>query len=156
MYIKYYLVGSGETTEYLKKLTKQLNLESYVIFLGRCDELTRNKYYKLSDLFVMPSVTKNKSVEGFGIVFLEANFYKVPTIGSFSGGISEAIVNGETGLLTKPNDLKDLVNKIKYLYENPEIRKKMGEAGHKRVVNKFNWDKLIYDYINLFERVLKE
>ena len=104
----------------------------------------------------MPSITKKKSVEGFGIVFLEANFYKVPTIGSFSGGISKAIINGETGLLINPNNLQDLVNKIKYLYENPEIRRKMGEAGHKRVVNEFNWDKLIFDYINLFESVLKE
>ncbi|MHA1195498.1 MAG: glycosyltransferase family 4 protein [Promethearchaeota archaeon] len=154
--LKYFLVGSGETTEYLKELAKQLNLESQITFLGRCDELTRNKYYKLSDIFIMPSITKKKSVEGFGIVFLEANFYKVPTIGSFSGGISEAIVNGETGLLIKPNNLQDLVNKIKFLYENLEIRKKMGEAGHKRVVNEFNWDKLIFNYINLFESILKE
>ncbi|MHA1252576.1 MAG: glycosyltransferase family 4 protein [Candidatus Helarchaeota archaeon] len=156
MKLKYYLIGSGETTESLKKLTRQLHLENHIVFLGRCNELTRNKYYKLSDVFIMPSITKKKSVEGFGIVFLEANFYKLPAIGTFSGGISEAIVNEKTGLLIKPNNLQDLTKKIKYLYNNPYLRKKMGENGYKRVLEEFNWDKIKFDYINLFNRVLEK
>jgi len=151
--IKYYLIGDGPETLTLKKLAENLNLSEDIIFLGICDKLTRNKFYKLSDVFLMPSVKESKSIEGFGIVFLEANYYKVPVIGASSGGISEAIENKKTGLLVKPNDLNDLVEKIMFLYENKEKRIEMGEYAHKRVIENYNWDIIIKDYIELFEKL---
>jgi len=149
--IKYILIGDGQETQYLKNLTNQLNLENHVEFLGSCDLEKRNKFYKLSDIFLMPVETKVNSIEGFGIVFLEANYYKVPAIGTATGGIVEAIVDGETGLLIKPNDLNDLVEKILYLYENENVRKKMGEKGHYRAINEFSWQKIVDDYIRVFK-----
>ena len=149
--IKYILIGDGRETQYLKNLTKQLNLESQIEFLGSCDLEKRNKFYKLSDIFLMPVETKENNIEGFGIVFLEANYYKVPVIGTATGGIVEAIVDGETGLLIKPNDLNDLVEKILYLYENENIRKKMGEKGHYRAINEYSWQKIVDDYIRVFK-----
>ncbi len=152
--LRYYLIGEGQTTDELKKLTKKLNLENYVRFLGFCDYEIRNKYYKLSDLFLMPSKVHKYSFEGFGIVFLEANFYKVPCIGSYSGGIAEAIIDGETGLLIKSNDLNDLVKKIIFIYENENIRTEMGNKGYTRVKKDFLWDKIVNDYINVFKHAL--
>lgn len=156
MKIIYYLIGEGEQTDNLKKLTKNLKLEKIINFLGSCDELTRNKYYKLSDLFIMPSITKKNDIEGFGIVFLEANYFKVPCIGSAAGGIVEAIVDKETGYLIKPNDLDELVEKILYLANNKSLRKEMGENGYKRVLEEFQWKNIVDDYIGLFKRVLNE
>ncbi|MFX1315205.1 MAG: glycosyltransferase family 4 protein [Promethearchaeota archaeon] len=127
--LKYYLIGEGKETPKLKKLTKELKLENQVEFLGPCDNNKRNKFYKLSDLFIMPSISAKNNIEGFGIVFLEANYFKLPVIGTLSGGIAEAINNGETGLLVKPNDLNDLVEKILYLYGDKELRKKNGRKG---------------------------
>ncbi|HEC37024.1 hypothetical protein LCGC14_1341790 [marine sediment metagenome] len=152
--IKYILIGAGQKTLYLKNLTKQLNLESHIEFLGSCDLEKRNKFYKLSDIFLMPVETKKDNIEGFGIVFLEANYYNVPVIGTATGGIVEAIIDGETGLLIKPNDLNDLVEKILYLYENENIRKKMGEKGYRRVIKDFSWDDLVHQYIKVFSDVL--
>ena len=149
--IKYILIGDGQETLYLKNLTKQFNLESQIEFLGSCDLEKRNKFYKLSDIFLMPVETKENNIEGFGIVFLEANFYKVPVIGTATGGVVEAIVDGETGLLIKPNDLNDLVEKILYLYENENVRKKMGEKGHNRAINEYSWQKIVDDYIRVFK-----
>ena len=149
--IKYILIGDGQETLNLKNLTEQLNLENQIEFLGSCDIEKRNKYYKLSDVFLMPVQTKKNDIEGFGIVFLEANYYKVPVIGTATGGIVEAIIDGETGLLIKPNDLNDLVEKILYLYENENVRKKMGEKGHNRVINEFSWQKIVDDYIHVFK-----
>jgi len=151
--IKYILIGEGKNTLYLKNLTKQLNLESQIEFLGSCDLEKRNKFYKLSDIFLMPSITEKGSIEGFGIVFLEANYYEVPVIGTATGGIVEAIVDGETGLLIKQNDLNDLIEKILYLYENENIRKKMGEKGHNRVINEYSWQKIVDDYIRVFKNM---
>ncbi|MHA2260539.1 MAG: glycosyltransferase family 4 protein [Promethearchaeota archaeon] len=149
--IKYYMIGSGPETTKLKKLAFDLKIQEDIIFLGVCDELTRNKFYKLSDLFLMPSVKQENSIEGFGLVFLEANLYKVPVIGAFSGGISEAIEDGKTGFLVKPNSLNDLVEKIIYFYENREKRAEMGDYSFNRVIKSYNWDLIINQYIELFK-----
>lgn len=153
--LKYLLIGEGEKTEYLKTLTKSLNLEQYIEFLGPCDNERRNKFYKLSDLFIMPSSTKKSNIEGFGIVFLEANFFKLPVIGTKVGGISEAIIDQKTGFLIKPNDLDDLIHKIMLLYNNPQKRINMGEYGYHRVIESFVWEKVIQEYIQLFKKLLE-
>ncbi|MFX1317487.1 MAG: glycosyltransferase family 4 protein, partial [Promethearchaeota archaeon] len=106
--INYYLIGDGPETVNLKRLTEKLNLKKEVKFLGTIDAKRRNEYYKLSDVFAMPSIKKKNDIEGFGIVFLEANYFKIPVIGAASGGVPEAIIDGKTGLLIKPNDLNDL------------------------------------------------
>ena len=69
--------------------------------------------------------------------------------------VTEAIINGKTGFLVKPNDIDDLVEKILYLYNNKEVRIKMGQEGYKRVVNDFNWDKICNEYIKIFKKTLE-
>lgn len=153
--IKYFLIGEGQETHKLKKLAMNLNLVKELNFLGSCESEKRNKFYKLSDLFIMPVITRKNDIEGFGIVFLEANYYKVPVIGTSTGGIIDAIINGETGLLVKPNDLNDLVEKILFFYDNEDKRKEMGQLGYNRVVNEYTLDKTIKDYINVFKNLKK-
>lgn len=150
---KYYLIGEGEETANLKRLTKDLNLENQVVFLGLSDVNTRNKYYKMSDLFVMPSITKNTDIEGFGIVFLEANYFKVPVIGTATAGMYEAIIDEKTGFLIKENDVNDLIDKIIFLYNNESKRKEMGENGFNRVINDFRWENIIQNYIDLIRKL---
>jgi phosphatidylinositol alpha-1,6-mannosyltransferase len=152
--LKYYLVGEGKETSNLKKLIKDLSLENEVILLGRISTEKRNKFFKLSDLFLMPSVTEKDNIEGFGIVFLEANYFKVPVIGSATGGVVDAIINKKTGFLVIPNNLEDLIEKILLLSQNKTLRTRMGEFGHQRVINLFTWDKIVRDYINLFSNLL--
>ncbi|MHA1439379.1 MAG: glycosyltransferase family 4 protein [Promethearchaeota archaeon] len=152
--LKYFLIGEGTETVYLKNLVKQLNLENEVEFLGPCDATKRNEFYKLSDIFLMPVIKKEQNIEGFGIVFIESNFYKVPVIGTKTGGIVEAIIDGVTGFLIDSDNLNQLVEKILFLYENEEIRKEMGEKGHKRVIKEFLWEKIVDDYIKIFRNVL--
>ena len=151
--IKYYLIGDGPETPKLKKLSKDLGIENQVIFLGECEERERNKFYKSSDVFIMPSVKKKESVEGFGLVFLEANLFKVPVIGTLSGGIKEAIIHEKTGFLIEPDDKNSLVEKISFLYNNKEKKIEMGEYGHKRVISSFNWDEIIHQYFKLFKEL---
>lgn len=154
--LKYYLIGEGEETNKLINLTRTLKLGDYIKFLGACDSQMRNKFYKLSDLFIMPSSTKKNYIEGFGIVFLEANYFKIPVIGAATGGMVEAIVDGKTGLLVKPNDLTDLVDKVLLLIDDKEKRIALGENGYKRVLNEFKWDSIVQDYIRVFKEVCKE
>ena len=151
--IMYVLIGEGEQTNDLKTLTKELNLEDQVSFIGRCSYEIRNKYYKMADLFIMPSITSKNDIEGFGIVFLEANYFKVPVIGTATGGMSEAIVDGVTGFLIRQNDLKDLTDKIVFLFNNKSIGKDMGEFGYNRVIREFRWENIIQNYIKLIRKL---
>ena len=151
--IKYFSVGKGTSTKYLKNLTKELELEDTVKFFGECENNIRNELYKLADIFVMPSITTNDSIEGFGLVFLEANYYKVPVIGSYSGGIRDAVKNSKSGLLVKPNNLEDLIEKMLYLYDKEEIRIEMGKHGYNRVIDEFLWEKRYYDFIEILQKV---
>jgi phosphatidylinositol alpha-1,6-mannosyltransferase len=152
---RYILVGYGRETENLKNLTKKLKLENQIYFTGPVNNDIRNSYYKLSDIFVMPSITRKNTIEGFGIVYIEANYFRLPVIGSESGGIREAIIDGKTGFLIKPNNLDQLVEDILLLYEDKALRDKMGEYGYKRVKQEFNWKKIIYDYIRVFNKTLR-
>lgn len=156
MRIKYYLIGCGPYTQKLKKMTEELKLNKFIEFLGEIDNNKRNKYYKLSDVFLMPSISEKSSIEGFGITFLEANYFKLPVIGALTGGITEAIINEKTGLLVMPNDINDLIEKIMILYNQPEKRKGMGENGFNRVIKNYNWDKIYDEYIEVFNDLIKE
>ncbi len=86
----------------------------------------------------MPSRQVEDDVEGFGITFLEAGARCLPVIGTSHGGIPEAIVDGETGYLVRPEDEKSLVEYIVYLLSNPDQCKILGQRGHERSLQ-FDW-----------------
>ncbi len=138
--VVYLLGGSGPDTSRLKVLCNNLGLKDHVKFLGRISEQELPYYYSLADVFVMPAKNNPPDVEGFGIVFLEANACETPVIGSRTGGIPDAIVDGETGLLVDENDLEELIAAIMKLITNTDLARKMGQAGRKRILSEINWD----------------
>ena len=95
-------------------------------------------------MFVMPSITYKKSVEGFGIVYVEAAQFGIPSIGGKDGGASDAIDHEQTGYICDGNSLDDIYSSIKKTLEN----KKYLEFGKnaKEFVTKFQWSKIIEDY----------
>lgn len=153
--IKYYIIGTGEEKSKIEKLVKKLNLKDRVSFLGFVSERLKNEFYKMADLFVLVPEVKKGSIEGFGIVYLEANFFKVPVIGSYSGGVKIAVKDGKTGFLIKPNNEKKLKEKMVFLYQHEKLRKELGELGHKRVLKKFDWDKNAIKYRKLLNKLVE-
>ncbi|MHA1253775.1 MAG: glycosyltransferase, partial [Candidatus Helarchaeota archaeon] len=113
----------------------------------------RNKYYKACDLFVLPSkyILKKRYIEGFGIVFVEAGFFKLPSIGPYFGGVNDVIINGQTGFLI--NNIEELTEKIKIFLENPNIRKKMGLNAYQFVKNNFLMEHAYKRYLKAFRSV---
>lgn len=145
---KYYIIGKGPEDKNLKELCKKLNLKDKVEFLGEIGE-EKFKYYKNADIFVMPSrvVEEEGSFEGFGIVFLEAGFFKKLLIGAKTGGIPEAIENGKTGILLEdPEDYHKLSEIIKSYFNSPEKFNEIQENAYKRTISSFNVRKLIEDF----------
>ena len=151
--IEYILIGrdSPEIRERLLMLAKKYNIDKNFKLLVNLSNELRNKYYKASDIFVMPSkdLQKEGSVEGFGKAFIEAGYYGLPSIGSNTGGISDAIEDGKSGFLV--NNFNELVDKIKILFENKDVREKMGKYAHERVINEFSWEKIYYKYLDSFK-----
>jgi len=137
----YLIVGDGEERERLEKLVRDLSLEDKVTFVGFVSEKELPYYYNLADVFILANrVTSTSDVEGFGMVFIEANACEKPVIGGKTGGAIDAIVEGKTGLFVNPTNEKDIANKIIYLLKNPDKATHMGKYGRDRAVKEFGWD----------------
>jgi phosphatidylinositol alpha-1,6-mannosyltransferase len=138
---QYKIAGTGPDLERLQNLVKNLNLTNNVFFIGKVTDEELNECYAEADIFIMCSradlITPN--VEGFGIVFLEAAACGLPSIAGKSGGISDAVLHGETGWLVDPENSKEIYQAIKEAINNPEEVKKRGLAARLRVEQSFQW-----------------
>ncbi len=145
--LKYVSIGDGDERKNLQNLRKELSLENNVDLIFKSSEQEKVGLLEQSDLFIMPSVVYKKSVEGFGIAFIEAACYGKPSIGGIYGGEADAIKSGETGYLCNGNDLNALYETLLKILSNDQY-KKLGENAFEFSKN-FNWDKIIKNYINL-------
>ena len=147
-YLIYLIAGKGPYLETIKGLVKKLNLEKHVLFLGWISEPEKSVILAKSDIFAMTPVTSGESVEGFGMAFIDAAFHGVAALGSDDGGIKDAIIDGQTGIICKKNDQLDITNNIEKLLENKKLRDQLGANGKKIAKEEYSWDKKIYEYLN--------
>ena len=142
--IIYTCIGYGEEEENLKKLVIELKLEDQVKFLKDIPNELKNALVAKSNVFIMPSIIHKKSVEGFGIAYVEAAQYGIPSIGGKDGGANDAIDHDKSGLICDGNNLDEIFSSIKSIFEN----KKYIDYGKnaKELVKKFEWSKIIEEY----------
>ena len=143
-----YIMGDGSLENELKELTKKLDMEENVNFLGFKSEKEKYSYIKSVDICIIPS-----RYEPFGIVCLEAMACGKPVVASNVGGLPYVIEDGKSGLLFERGNAKDLANKIIFLLQNEDLRNKMGEAGQERAKN-FTWDKIAERTLKLYNEVV--
>ncbi len=103
--IIYTCIGYGDEEENIKKLVNELGLNKQVLFLKNISQDLNQALIAKSNIFVMPSIIYKKSVEGFGIAYVEAAQHGVPSIGGKDGGASDAIIHNKTGLIVDGNNL---------------------------------------------------
>ena len=142
--IVYVCVGYGDEENNLKKLVKELDLTGQVMFFKDISDNLKNALIAKSNIFVMPSIIHKTSVEGFGIAYIEAAQYGIPSSGGKDGGASDAIEHDKTGLICDGNNLDDVYSSLNSLIEN----KKYLEFGKnaKELVSKFYWQKIFEEY----------
>ena len=145
--LKYVSIGDGDERKNLLKLRKELGLENNVELIFKSTEQEKVGLIEQSDVFIMPSVVYKKSVEGFGITFIEAASYGKPSIGGIYGGEGDAIKSGKTGYLCNGNDLNAIYETLIKILSNDHY-KELGKNALEFSKN-FNWDKIIKKYINL-------
>jgi phosphatidyl-myo-inositol dimannoside synthase len=142
--IVYICIGYGDEEENIKKLVKELNLEEQVMFFKDISNDLKNSLLSKSNIFIMPSIISKKSIEGFGIAYVEAAQYSVPSIGGIDGGASDAIDHEKTGLICDGNNLDEIYSSINLMLENKKYLE-FGKAAKENSI-KFNWNKIIEDY----------
>ena len=145
--LKYVSVGDGEEKSNLVKLKEELGLKDEVSFIYKSSEQEKVGLIEKSNIFVMPSVVYKKSIEGFGISFIEAASYGKASIGGIYGGEADAIIEGKTGYLCDGDDLNKLYETLLKMMNNDHY-KELGNNALKFSKN-FSWDKIIKKYIEL-------
>ena len=145
--IKYISIGDGEERINLENLKKELGLGSEINFINRSSEELKVALLNTTDIFLMPSIVHKKSVEGFGISFIEAASFGKASIGGVSGGEADAIKDGLTGYLCDGNDLNAIYDSLIKIFENDNY-KKLGLNALDFSKN-FKWEKIIKNYIEL-------
>ena len=142
--IVYICIGYGDEEKNIKKLVTELNLNEQVMFFKNISNELKNSLLAKSNIFVMPSIIYKKSVEGFGIAYIEAAQYGVPSIGGIDGGADDAIENEKTGLICDGNNLDSVYSSINSMLENKKYLE-YGKAAKENSI-KFRWDKIIDEY----------
>jgi phosphatidylinositol alpha-1,6-mannosyltransferase len=142
--IIYTCIGYGKEEENIKTLVKELNLDQQFLFFKGISQDLKNALVSKSNLFVMPSIIYKKSVEGFGIAFVEAAQYGISSIGGKDGGASDAIEDGKSGKICDGNNLDEIYSNINQLLTNNSYLE-FGKYA-KSFVKKFEWEKIIEDY----------
>ena len=145
--IIYTCIGLGEEEDNIKKLVKELSLEKEVLFFKDISQDLKNALIAKSNLFVMPSIIYKKSVEGFGIAYVEAAQYGVPSIGGKDGGASDAIKDKETGIICDGNNLDEIYSSIDSVLKNNSYEE-MGKKA-KDYSTKFDWNNIVKDYLKI-------
>lgn len=137
----YLIVGTGPEESKLRQLVSDSGLSERVTFAGYVAAERLPDIYNLGDIMVMPNrQERDGDVEGFGIVFLEANAAGKPVIGGRSGGAIEAIAEGKTGYLVNPDSSSELAEILGRLLKDQNLREKLGRQGALRAQTEFSWE----------------
>ena len=136
----YQIAGKGDE-DYLNQVLdccRQAGVRWEV--LGEISDDKIEAVYQNCDLYVMSSRSLVGSVEGFGMTYLEAGFFRKPVVGYRTGGVSEAVLEGKTGYLVDEGDLQGLSKSIEKILQNRLLARDMGEEGRKHSLS-FSWKK---------------
>jgi glycosyltransferase involved in cell wall biosynthesis len=128
--IEYWLVGSASKENYEERLRHAASRSGLVVrFFGQVSDAKLARLYRQADIFAMTSIDHRHSIEGFGLVYLEAAAHGLPVVAHAVGGVPEAVVDSVTGLLVPPADQPALTAAFARLIADAGLRRKLGTAG---------------------------
>ncbi len=138
--MRYIIVGGGgDQGPKIKALIQKLNVSEQVKFIHRVPFEDLAKYYAACDFFVHPNRQVGADIEGFGIVFLEAAATGKAAIGGDSGGVREAVLHQQTGLLVDGEDINSLLQAMRKLISDPPYCHQLGQQARQRVLDELTW-----------------
>ncbi len=148
---RFLIVGTGYYMDNLKNQARALGIDNYVRFLGYVDDDSLKRFFKISDVVCIPSL-----YEPFGIVALEGMAAGKPVVTSDTGGLTDFVEHGVTGMTTYTGDSNSLAWGINEVIRNPDMAKRMAKDAYEKVQHIYNWKVIAKRTEELYEKVLLE
>lgn len=135
------VVGDGPERPRLEELARRLGMADRVDFRGKVSASELQAAYARARAFVLPAVLDARGdTEGLGVVLLEAMNHATPVVASRVGGIPDIVEDGVSGLLVPPGDAAALAAALQRVLESPDLARRLGEAGRRRLHERFSWE----------------
>lgn len=144
---RFLLFGRGPLRDQIRARVEETGLDHSILLPGFRDDLPA--LLPCLDLLVHPA-----TMEGLGVVLLQASAAALPVVASAVGGIPEAIVHGETGILVPPGDPEALANAVANLLDDPQRARALGESGRRRVRDLFSVERMVEGNLEVYREVL--
>jgi len=149
--VRYVIFGRGKEERRLKRQVARLRMTDEIRFVTRpLPHAEMPKMYSGCDIFLLPS-----RIEPYGLAALEAMSCGKAVIASRVGGLADIVADGETGFLTSPGNVDELVRSVSRLVTDERLRNRMGFRGRARAVQSFDWKRIVKQYIGCYESLLK-
>jgi L-malate glycosyltransferase len=140
------MIGAGPEVKAARMLAKKLGVHGDVEFAGEEKQIERA-------LAGSDALLSTSEFEGFGLAPLEAMAVGLPVVATRAGGISEVVVDGETGSLAEVGDVEGLASLLRRLIEKPLLARRMGVAGRRRAIRTFGLDRIVPLYERVYQRL---
>jgi phosphatidyl-myo-inositol dimannoside synthase len=152
--VNYLVVGSGKKRKEYQKLAAELRMTDHVRFVGNVPEAELPAVFNVATAYVGASRRADGArVEGFGVALAEASASGLPVIAGQSGGLAEAVRDGETGFVVNPDDPEAVAAALKRLLDDQLLARRLGQAGRKAIETYYNWDRVIRDLRDIESQV---
>lgn len=145
------LIGGGPGLDEVRAMSRELGIGHRVNFLGALEPDQVEKLLSNSSIFVLSS-----RWEGLPLVIIEAMRAELPVVATDVGGVSEAVIDGETGYLIAPGDAGGLRSRLKKLMDSQDLRRKMGKAGRARYEKYFTVERMLRETAKVYEGVFAQ
>src|SRR5690606_38536777 len=141
----YYIVGDGVDRNQLIYHTVRLDLRDRVVMTGQLDREGVKEMLLKATIYLQPSIS-----EGLCNAVMEASYYELPIVAFRTGGIPEIVEQGHSGLMSDTYDVNGLVRDLQSLLDNPDLRKRLGQNAHDRIVTHFKRSDEIARWLELY------
>ena len=146
---RYMIAGTGPRRPFLEQTAAELGLGDAVKFLGPVPDADLPAVYNAADLYVGASRLYELMAEGFGIAIVEASACGLAVVGGRSGGIPDAVREGETGILLDPDRPEAVAAGVVQLLEDGDLRRRLGANGRRAAETFYNWERVGRDFTRI-------
>ena len=153
---RYLIAGNFQDNPYTRSLQQFILAHGLrdVQFLGAVTDEELRSLYRSASAFVLTPRQEGLHFEGFGLVYLEAGAYGLPVVGTRTGGVPDAIREGETGLLVDPEDMEGLSAALLQLLGVPDLARKLGQA-NRRWAEELTWERTAQEQMAAYQLALE-
>ena len=151
--VHYWLIGGGPETERIRAAVLHRELAARVRLLGTLSDDQVSAVYRRADLFLMPNIPTANTMEGFGVVILEAGLCGVATVASRLEGLEDAVMEGENGHLVESGNPAAFAEILNFYHRD---RSALGELRRRTIAatQRFRWDVVVDRHLMVMRAVL--